>query len=83
MSDLRNHQNNNYRIGTDELADGRMKATARGRKKNVKTFPVGTTHEDAALELATKIEGDRISEVRERSRNSDGTSRDFAVYVSA
>lgn len=78
MTTMRNH---NYRIGTDELADGRVKATARGRKNNVKTFPAGTSHEEAALTLATKIEGERISDVREVSRNDDGSKRDWAIYV--
>jgi hypothetical protein len=75
------HRNHNYRIGTDTLDDGRIKATARGRKTNVKTFPAGTTHDDAALALALKIEKDLVAEVREVSRNPNGTKRDYAVYV--
>lgn len=78
MSVIRNH---NYRIGTDTLADGRVKAKARGRKTNVQTFPTGTTHEEAALALATKIEGERTSSVSEVSRNPNGSSRDWAILV--
>lgn len=75
------HRNHNYQIGTDELAGGRIKAKARGRKTNVQTFPAGTTHEAAAQALASKIEGDTEAEVRELTRNDNGTKRDFAIYV--
>lgn len=77
----RARRNHNYAIGTDELPDGRIKAKAHGRKTNVRTFPAGTTHEAAALALATTCERDRIPEVRELSRNDGGTKRDFAIYV--
>jgi hypothetical protein len=71
----------NYRIGTDVLTDGRVKATAHGRKTNVRTFPVGTAQDVAALTLATKIEGERIAEVREVSSSPNGNSRDWAIFV--
>lgn len=80
MSSIRNH---NYQIGTDTLPTGKVRATARGRKTNRQTFPEGTTHHDAALSLAQKIERDRVAEVRELTRNGDGTKRDYAIYTSA
>lgn len=79
MNTTRSIRNHNYRIGTDQLEDGRIKAKARGRKTNVRTFPAGTTHAEAALALATLIEGERIAEVRELT--SVGYKRDYAVFV--
>ena len=79
MSVIRNH---NYRIGTDALADGRIRAKARGRKTNVRTYPAGTTHEAAALALATKIEGDRVAGVRNLVDIIEAASKaDWAVLV--
>lgn len=79
MSVRRNH---NYRIGTDTLADGRIRATARGRKRNVKTFPAGTSHESAALTLATTIEGERIARVENLIDLMSVGKADWAIFVS-
>lgn len=75
----RPHRNHNYRIGTDILADGRVRAKARGRKTNVQTFPAGTTPEEAATQLAGKIEGERFAEVR--NLITVGAKADWAIYV--
>lgn len=61
----RPHRNHNYMIDTLTLEDGRVRATARGRKRNVQTFAAGTTPEAAATELARKFEGERFAEVRD------------------
>lgn len=73
--------NHNYRIGVDTLPTGKVKATCRGRKTNVKTFPEGTTHEAAATAMAQKIEGDRFSHVGLRS-GQEGWKSDWEVWVS-
>ena len=72
-------RNHNYRIGTDILEDGRIKAKARGSHNNTKTYPADTTPEDAALALATKIEGDLITEVR--NHITVGNKADWHVYT--
>ena len=72
-------RNHNYRIGTDILDDGRIKAKARGNHNNTKTYPTGTTPENAALALATKIEGDLIAEVR--NHITVGNKADWHIYT--
>jgi hypothetical protein len=75
------HRNHNYRIGTDTLPTGKVQAKARGRRTSVKTFPVGTAHDLAAETLAKSIEGERFDHVTQLSANSDGSRRDYAIYV--
>lgn len=75
-------RNNNYRIGTDTLEDGRVRAQARGRKTNRKTYPAGTTPEAAALDLAQKIEGEtRHVEVRNLVDMPSVGKADWAIYT--
>jgi hypothetical protein len=75
------HRDHNYRIATDTLDSGKVRAKARGRKTNAQTFPAGTTHEDAATKLAAKIGGPRFAHVKELTSNPNGSSRDFAIFV--
>ena len=72
-------RNHNYSIGTDILDDGRVKAKARGSHHNTKTYPKGTTPETAALTLATKIEGNLTTEVR--NHNTAGNKADWHIYT--
>lgn len=74
------HRNHNYSIGTDTLTDGRIRAKARGRKTTQRTFPAGTSHDDAAAELARIIEGERFARVEIRT-SLRGIKADWAVYV--
>jgi hypothetical protein len=84
METTRTHPNQNYRIGTDTLPTGKVRAKARGRKTTTRTFPAGTPHQEAAEAVARLIEGDRFCHV---AQVSSGTSRtgalaaDWAVYV--
>lgn len=72
-------QNGNYRIATDTMPHGKVRARAHGRKTTTRTFPEGTTHELAAMELAKIIEGERFAHVGQHSGHA--TSADWAVYV--
>jgi hypothetical protein len=72
-------ENPNYRIGTDLLDDGRMRAQARGAKTNRRTYPDRTTHHDAAFALARAIDP-RAGIVVQVSASADDTRRDFAVH---
>lgn len=76
MSTQRNH---NYRIGTDTLPGGKVRARAHGRKTTTRTFPEGTRHELAAAQLAAIIEGDRFAHVTQHSGHY--LSADWVVYV--
>jgi hypothetical protein len=78
MSTIRNH---NYRIETETLTDGRVRAKARGRKTNVRTFAAGITHEAAAHELARRIEGSRFVEVRNLITIAAAGKAEWAIYV--
>lgn len=69
-----------YRIGTDVLPDGRVKAQARGRKTNRRTFPIGTAPEQAAESMARKFEGENFASVRMASTNGLDKS-DWKVFV--
>ena len=75
------HQNHNYRIGTDRLENGKIRAKARGRKTNTRTYPEATTHEQAATMLAILIEGDRFAHVDLQSANYDGSKQDWNIFV--
>jgi len=75
--------NRNYRIAVDTLADGRVKAKGHGRKVNQQTFPVGTTHEEAARTVALKIEGERFAEVRNYVTFANKSDWDVFVTVGA
>lgn len=70
----------NYRIGVDILGDGRAKAKARGTKSNTRTFPAGTTAEQAATFLAARLEGFDFSHVSMHSGSAEWKS-DWTVYV--
>ena len=76
-------QNENYRIGTDRLDNGKIRAKARGRRTNTKTFPADTTHEQAATILAQVIEGERFAHVDLQSANFNGTTQDWNVFYNA
>lgn len=80
-----------YRIGCDTLPDGRIRAKARGTKKNTRTTQPSTltddstAHHDAALALALVVEKRQTGVIVER--RSFGTGRqgepasDWAVLV--
>ena len=74
----RTHRNHNYIIITETLSDGRVRASARGRIRKVRTFDADVPHADAAQFLADLIEG-RHCEARDiGSLYTRGT---WAVYV--
>lgn len=84
MTTNRMHRNHNYSIGTDILADGRVRAKARGRKTSQRTFESGTTPQEAALTLAIAIERRQNEEREVEVRNlvTVGAKADWAIYVS-
>ena len=61
---VKSRRNHNYRIATDEFADGRIKARGLGRINTERTYPAGTTHQQAAEKLARVIEGQRFNRVQ-------------------
>lgn len=73
--------NPNYRIGTDTLPNGKIRATARGTKSNRATFDAAKhDHFSAASKLVEKINKAPVAFVEQVSQNDDGTRRDFEVW---
>lgn len=80
-----------YRIGVDTLPDGRIRAKARGTKKNARTAQPSTltddstAHHDAALALARVVEKRQTGVVVERRSFGAGrqgeAASDWAVLV--
>lgn len=74
-------ENTSYRIGTDLLPNGKIRATARGTKTNRATFDATKDdHFSAASKLAEKISKVPVAFVQQVSQNSIGSRRDFAVW---
>lgn len=81
-----------YRIGVDTLPNGKIRAKARGTKKNTRTAEPSTltndamAHHDAARKLAEIIEGRKLGVIVEQrsfvnmGRHGEPSS-DWAVLV--
>lgn len=71
-----------YRIGTDVLPDGRIRATARGSKSNRMICGFVNDHIDAARVLAEKLSKQRFDHVELVSESPDGSKADFRIILS-
>lgn len=80
MATPKTYCDHSYRIYTDVLPDGRVRARARGRARRTKTFPAGTSMLEAATGLAKLIEGERFSHVLSTIELANYKA-DFNVYV--
>lgn len=77
----RMHRNHNYIIITETLSDGRVRASARGRIRKVRTFDADVPHADAAQFLADLIEGRYCKARWVWERFSNETTSEWAVFA--